>query len=273
MPTPPVSNNPLVAEHHAAMVGLNELLKRALRSPQLLGMDKTSSRYATAVAALVEEFASASTSLAADYYANARLDAGITAPYRPPVTESPATNEIHASVVTATRIDPKQAQPLVETNAGLLVASAGKGLLIDAIMGDDKAKKWARVTSPGACAFCRMLATRGAVYKSDKSASFIAHPTAGGKGGLCRCTIEAVFHPESYEPTAMTRADQKLYSDATEHVKPGEQLNAFRRALYAKSQGKAPVLAQAKNVAAAPNPADQMAALLGRLDAAMKPPA
>lgn len=265
MPTSPVSNNPLVVRHHAAMAALNESLKRALRSPQLLRMDKTSAKYADAVAALVQEFASASASLTADYYEDVREAAGITTPYRVPAPEDLPVDRVGESLAPAKKVDPKVAQSQVESIAGLLVTSTGKSLLISAIMGDDKAKKWARVTRPGACAFCRMLATRGPVYKSDKTASFIPHPGPGKRGGVCQCTIEAVFHPESYEPTAATRADQKLYNDATAHVAPGEQLNAFRRAIAAQNRGEVPVFAKARPNPLARSQADQFQSLLGSL--------
>jgi hypothetical protein len=49
---------------------------------------------------------------------------------------------------------------------------------------DPDAVGWRRI-SGGGCRFCRMLAERGAVYKSD-TARFAAHPS-------CRCTAQPVF--------------------------------------------------------------------------------
>lgn len=234
MPLLPVSNNPLVSEHHAALVGLTDKLKKSFRAPRLVRLDKSSTQYAAVFAALVQEYGSASVSLNSDYYDDARTDAGIPGVYRVPDVEPLAPERVSGALSAALDVPPDLAQSSVEGYADLLVTSIGKDALIAAITGDKTAQKWARVTSPGACAFCRMLATRGAVYKTDATASFVPHPK-------CHCTIEAVFHPESYEPTAATRGDQKLYNDAGENAEVGARLNAFRRAIAAQDRGETPV--------------------------------
>lgn len=53
---------------------------------------------------------------------------------------------------------------------------------------------WMRVASGSACAFCRALASRGAVYKRE-TARFAAHPN-------CFCTARAVFAPGDFGPEA-----------------------------------------------------------------------
>lgn len=250
MATPPVSNSPLVSQHHAALVGLSRKLTLALRSPQLVGLDKSSPRYAAAFAALVGEFGSASVSLNSDYYEDAREDAAIPGAFRVPPVEPLPRERIDVALTEAIDTnDIALAQSQTEGAADLLVTSIGKDALIAAIMGDGKAVKWARVTSPAACAFCRMLATRGAVYRTDQTASFVAHPK-------CHCTIEAVFHPESYEPTAATRADAALYEAANENVRAGDQpnarLNAFRRAVAAERRGETPTFTTPRPTVAMP---------------------
>jgi hypothetical protein len=52
---------------------------------------------------------------------------------------------------------------------------------------DPQAAGWRRVAADG-CAFCRMLADRGAVYRAN-SARFASHPN-------CHCTAEPVFQGE-----------------------------------------------------------------------------
>jgi hypothetical protein len=51
---------------------------------------------------------------------------------------------------------------------------------------------WQRVASDNACAFCEMLAARGAVY-SEESADFEAHDG-------CTCTVEPVWRREADPP-------------------------------------------------------------------------
>jgi hypothetical protein len=53
---------------------------------------------------------------------------------------------------------------------------------------------WRRVASATACDFCVMLASRGAVYSTEESASFEAHaPDELGRGGVCSCSVEPVY--------------------------------------------------------------------------------
>jgi hypothetical protein len=69
---------------------------------------------------------------------------------------------------------------------GKLILNGGRRTIITATMADKQALGWARVTSGGACAFCKMLAARGPAYKSAKAADFESH-------GSCGCSAEVVF--------------------------------------------------------------------------------
>lgn len=65
------------------------------------------------------------------------------------------------------------------------VLDGGRQTLVQAVRDDDRAVGWERVTSGKACAFCLMLAGRGAVYGAD-SADFEAHDG-------CSCSAEPVY--------------------------------------------------------------------------------
>ena len=78
-----------------------------------------------------------------------------------------------------------------------------------------------RVTSGNACAFCSMLASRGAVY-SQRGASFEAHDG-------CSCSPEPVWDIGP-EPEEVTRL-RKLWRESTAGLSGKDALNAFRRAL------------------------------------------
>jgi len=56
-----------------------------------------------------------------------------------------------------------------------LVLGGGRMTIITATGNDRQALGWARMTSGDPCTFCRTLASRGPVYKSEKSADFQAH--------------------------------------------------------------------------------------------------
>jgi hypothetical protein len=74
----------------------------------------------------------------------------------------------------------------VAATLGKLVLNGGRRTLITATENDKQALGYARVTSGDPCAFCRALAGRGAVYKTEKSADFEAHDG-------CACSPEALY--------------------------------------------------------------------------------
>ena len=69
---------------------------------------------------------------------------------------------------------------------GKLVLNGGRRTLLGIVERDGQALGWARVTSSDPCPFCRMLASRGPVYKSGRSADFETHDD-------CACTVETVY--------------------------------------------------------------------------------
>ena len=60
--------------------------------------------------------------------------------------------------------------------AAYLALEGARTLVTDAVREDPEALAWMRETTSGhPCAFCAMLASRGAVYKNEKTAGFEAH--------------------------------------------------------------------------------------------------
>jgi hypothetical protein len=96
-----------------------------------------------------------------------------------------------------------------------------------AIEADREALGWARVARPGACYWCAMQATRGAVFETEESASFKPHND-------CHCTVEPLFG-RHYEPPAHVRGWQALYKESTDGE--ADKLNAFRRAYEGRTGG------------------------------------
>lgn len=77
--------------------------------------------------------------------------------------------------------------------------------------------RYARVTSGKPCAFCAMLASRGAVYRSETSGNFQAHAS-------CGCTVEPVLTGPG-TPPGRAAEFAKIWDDV------GGDFNAFRRAV------------------------------------------
>jgi hypothetical protein len=224
MPAPAVSNNPVTREHYAVQVGLSQSLATAASRIRL---EPGSPEYLQALAALVSRYSMAAISLGHDYYLNARGHAGVTAPYRPPITEPWADVAITAYMRAVMEDSANLAADLTRT-AQTLAVNAGTAQIFSSIEADPVRARWARVTRGAACSFCLMLATRGAVYRTEDTAHFRPHLT-------CHCDVEMAWSAQTYEPTAQIRSAQSLYANSVEDgMTTSERQNAFRRALYAE---------------------------------------
>lgn len=71
--------------------------------------------------------------------------------------------------------DADAARSLLAGMTTRLVARGASDTVVEATRRDERAVGWSRVARAGACRFCRMLAGRGGVYRSERSARFAAH--------------------------------------------------------------------------------------------------
>lgn len=83
------------------------------------------------------------------------------------------------------------------------ILAGGRMTILESVQKDPVALGWARVTNGDPCAFCRMLASRGAIYKTKKTADFEAH-------GQCACTIEPLYSREQPKLGALAQAETYL---------------------------------------------------------------
>ena len=179
----------------------------------------SSQRLTVAVEAITQHYGRGASSAALTHFRNERRAQGVTGPSpRLKPAEPQATDEIRATVERVLHPLYGPHDPVVEQNAQDALASEAEQMVLDrsrntiinAVGEDREARAWARITEPGACSFCRLLATRGAVYKSEETASFRAHvKKPNGSGGTCRCHVEPAFGV--YEMTAQARQDLADY--------------------------------------------------------------
>ncbi|MFC7753007.1 VG15 protein [Tsukamurella soli] len=119
---------------------------------------------------------------------------------------------------------------------------------------DKTIQGWERVTEPGCCAFCAVLASRGPVFKESTfpterlpDGSYATRSRNTGKtftSGVndlsesavpaavhnnCRCTLRPVFKNEPQSFQAENKNLKKLWSDTTKGLHGKAALNAFRR--------------------------------------------
>lgn len=192
---------------------------------------------AAAVTALVHRYGSVMALAAARYYSAVRLDAGVTGRFAPPLADPAGLEQVTQSVKWATR-DLWSAQPAVpqaraavQAVADKLVLDTGRDTVIGAVKSDRKARGWVRVTRPGACSFCLLLATRGAVYKSEQTAGFEAHDHD-------HCHPEPVF--TAWEPSADMRHWQAVYRQAARAGSGKAVRDEFRRLVDAERADQGP---------------------------------
>lgn len=202
--------------------------------------------FRAAVAQQVIAHSQASATLAVQQYQHTRRLAGVTSSYRPVAADAPDLAEIARMVDEALAgvdlADP-EALPEVQHNlgmaAGRMATDTGARTVMGNVAADRAARGYARVPEGGACSFCLMLATRGAVYKHQRSRgrgdSFAASNAEFTGAGTIKVHDHCDCHPEpvfgAYEPPARVRAADALYAIASEGRSGKSARDAYRAAV------------------------------------------
>lgn len=137
---------------------------------------------------LVDPYAAAIGELTISDYLNDRAAAGVTGRYTQPARAAlPTTGRIQALAgwVGQTLID----NPELIVYAGSKLAGGVSRVLFDVqrettwdlAAGDSGSVRYQRMASPGCCAFCAMLASRGAVYSKDSVMKVIGRGVPVGR--------------------------------------------------------------------------------------------
>jgi hypothetical protein len=236
--------------YRAAQLGLTRLLVRDVRGLRRLiipsRLRASMPDWFAAVQAVVDQYARASAGLGADFYDAQRDAAGVSGTFTVPVADPPSEEQTLTSLRWATKdvwerdpdvATPAQLEPLdtrleqAEKKAGQvaqkLVADTGRATVINAVRQDSQATAWARSAALGACAFCRLLAARGAVYKQD-TVDFRAHDG-------CHCMTIPVFAGQRFDLSRHAAEWEKIYREEAAPY-PGDQLRRFRQAIAAHEQ-------------------------------------
>jgi hypothetical protein len=112
-------------------------------------------------------------------------------------------------------------------SAQYLALEGGRSVINRSVDADEMATGWSRVTDADPCAWCAMLASRGPVYKSAKTAG---DPRQGGNRyhDACACQAWPAFTLD--EP--FIGIAEKLYDDWLRETRGSggkHAVNAFRR--------------------------------------------
>lgn len=227
--------------------GLTRLLVQDMRSLRRLirpqNLQATMPDWIEEVRGLVAQYGSASAAAAAEYYEAERVAAAVTGRFTVPLLGPPPDEQVNNSLRWATKDlwprdpdDPKTteaqkqsmdvrldaAEKKAEAVTQKLVIDQGRGTVQNAVRQDRMAVGYARAAALGACAFCRLLASRGMVYKQD-TADFRAHDG-------CNCAAIPVWKGQRFELSAHAQEWERLYREYAAPY-PGDQLRRFRRAI------------------------------------------
>lgn len=232
--------------YRAAQLGLSRLLVRDVRGLRRLilpsRLRQSVPDWIAAVQAVVDQYARTSAALGAEWYDGQREAAGVPGTFTVPVAEPPPAEQSDSGLRWATKDlwpprDPeratvareqpmemrlKQAEKKAEAVAQKLVADTGRSTVIDAVRQDQQAVAWARTAALNACAFCRMLSIRGAVFKQD-TVDFPAHDG-------CHCMAVPVYRGQTFELSDKAKEWERLYQEYAAPY-PGDQLRRFRRTI------------------------------------------
>lgn len=247
------------ARWRAAQIGLTTLLLRDLRGLRRLidpsRLQATVPPWIEAVAEIVARYAEVSATLAADFYDGEREAAGVPGVFTVPLADPPPAEQVDASmrwatkdvwdrdsdVATAVQLEPLDVRldaAFVKADMATqkLVADVGRETVRQAARQDREAVAYARVAALGACSFCKLLASRGAVYHTADTAGRDANDRFSGDASVvkfhnnCHCGILPVFRGQRFELSPHAARWDEIYREYAQGH-PGDQLRLFRRAL------------------------------------------
>jgi len=217
-----------------------------------------------AMNALVAQYGQTSAALAADFYDAERAAAGVSGTFTVPVPDPPPDEQVDSSLRWATKdlwprdeaaasvaqLEPmdvrlEQAEKKAEGAAQKIVADQGRDALRESVRQDRGAVAYARAAALGGCSFCKLMASRGAVYKNAQTAGRDANDKFSGEASVvkfhdnCHCAIIPVFRGQRFELSPHAAEWDRLYQEhAAGH--PGDQLRLFRRALAERDSNPLP---------------------------------
>lgn len=157
---------------------------------QVSNADISRERLARILPELVSVYGSAAGALAADWYDEARDEAGVRGRFTAIVADLPDVGRTDAlagwAVGPLFRSSPDNDAALRMAQGGLqrIVADAGRDTIAGSSVADPHARGWQR-TGTGECDFCQMLIDRGAVY-TEATADFLSHDR-------CNCAAEPAW--------------------------------------------------------------------------------
>lgn len=155
----------------------------------------------TVVAPMIDQYGLATGALAADWYDLNRELLQVGGVWGGATVQDP--NVDTGPLVGGSIIDFVTAESIltgIQAGMDLRVRQAAQGTVMDSVIRDKQAIGWARVASVGCCAFCALLAGRGAVYRTKFTATFCPHTD-------CRCQAVPLWQTDPTGEAMRSRED------------------------------------------------------------------
>lgn len=228
----------LTRKHYVAQLAVRSATNRDVmmlwRGVDPTDLTGTYDRFARAAALLAQARHGTSSGVAADYqehFRRAEKVAGRAAiKLASPLAQRLALNALRGAGLTGiinarTRgfsVEAAARNGLVKVLGATtrLVLGGGRETILGSAVEDSHASHWQRVTSGDPCAFCAMIAERGAIFV-ESSADFETHDH-------CSCSAEVAYEGSALPLTSQAIASQ--WQDSTEGLSGDDALNAYRQA-------------------------------------------
>jgi len=170
----------------------------------------------------------------ADFYDAVRADADVHSKFAAVPASVAPLDQVQASAGWATapmrtpEFDPSTVLVRISGATRRLVRLTGRQTIINNTRRDPAKPRYARVTRPGACPFCLMLVSRGAVYSKDTS-KFRSHDH-------CRCFATPVFNTSQLPDESKRLAEE--WAEVTQGTRgPKEAQQAWKDHIKTKTGG------------------------------------
>jgi len=248
-----------VARYRTAQIGLTRLLVRDMRTLRRLiraaNLQESVADWIDAVRLVVDRYGATSATLAIAFYEAERAAAGVAGRFTAAPAEGPAAEQVAAGLRWATKdlwprdeatasvaqrepldVRLEQAMKKAEMVAQKLIADQGRDTVRQSVRQDRGAVAYARAAALGGCSFCKLMASRGAVYKNAQTAGREADERFSGDASVvkfhdnCHCAIIPVFRGQRFELSSHAAEWDRLYREYAQGHS-GDQLRLFRRAL------------------------------------------
>ena len=159
---------------------------------------------------VVDGYHPVAATMAADWYEDLRRDATVPGRFTAALAERPSADMTKATASwAASGLYVSRDKALGDITAAVqrIIGLGDRNTISLNVRRDRSGPRWARYASANACAFCAMVATRGAAYRSESAA-------AGKYHKHCHCIAVPIWNPIQYDEAPYVAGWRAAYDQA-----------------------------------------------------------